>query len=171
MTAGDRYFPTVLAREWHGACRSLAVETASGIVDLMSSKSARLRRRHEARRKQEKRLRKSGRMPQHTKAERRRAEAERQCQREADQRRQVWLGRVVLPVVTSASAASIMFLPLAGASSGHHSYPYLSAAELAWPDNPELPHMPESDMTFDTPWAGPGTASVNVAIGPVFPTI
>ena len=139
----------------------------------MSSKAARLRRRQVARRKKQKRLRKSGRVPQHTKAERKRAEAERQRQRqrEADQRRQAWLGRAVLPVVASASAASVMFLPLAGVSSGHHSYPYLSAAELAWPGNPEPPHMPEPDMTFDTPWVGPGTARVNVIVGPVLPTI
>lgn len=64
-----------------------------------------------------------------------------------------------------------MFLPLAGAGSEHHSYPYLSAAELAWPGNPDMPHMPESDVTFDTPWAGPGTARVNVMVGPVIPTI
>ena len=47
----------------------------------------------------------------------------------------------------------------------------LSAAELAWPGNPDTPHMPESDVTFDTPRAGPGTARVNVMVGPVIPTI
>jgi len=74
-------------------------------------------------------------------------------------------------VVATVSATSIMFLPLAGASSEHHSYPYLSAAELAWPGNSDMPHMPESDVTFDTPWAGPGAARVNVMVGPVIPTI
>jgi hypothetical protein len=34
-----------------------------------------------------------------------------------------------------------------------------------------MPHMPESDVTFDTPWAGPGTARMNVMVGPVIPTI
>lgn len=147
------------------------MEVVSGIVHLMSSKAARRRRRETARRKKQKRLRKSGRVPQHTRTERKRAEAERKRQREADQRRQAWLGRAVLPVVASASVASVMFLPLTGVSSGRHSYPYLSAAELAWPGNPELPHMPEPGMTFDTPWAGPGTARVNVIVGPVLPTI
>jgi hypothetical protein len=47
----------------------------------------------------------------------------------------------------------------------------LSAAELAWPGNPDMPHMPESDVTFDTPRAGPGTARVNVMVGPAIPTI
>jgi hypothetical protein len=28
-----------------------------------------------------------------------------------------------------------------------------------------MPHMPESDVMFDTPWAGPGTARVNVMVG------
>jgi hypothetical protein len=46
-----------------------------------------------------------------------------------------------------------------------------SAAELAWPGNPDMPHMPESDVTFDTRWAGPGTARVNEMVGPVIPTI
>ena len=46
-----------------------------------------------------------------------------------------------------------------------------TAVELAWPGNPDMPHMPESDVTFDTPWAGPGTARVNVMVGPVIPTI
>ena len=80
-TAGDRSFPSVLAREWHGACRSRSRHAAGGIVDSVSSKAARLRRRQAARRKQEKRQRKSGRVPQHTRAERRREAAERQRQR------------------------------------------------------------------------------------------
>ena len=34
------------------------------------------------------------------------------------------------------------FVPLAEANSGHHSSLYLSAAELARADTPDLPHMP-----------------------------
>ncbi len=67
----------------------------------MSGKAARLRRRQAAQRsaaqrKKNRRVRKSGRVPQHTQAERRRAEAERQRQQEADQGRQVRLRRAVL---------------------------------------------------------------------------
>ena len=47
----------------------------------------------------------------------------------------------------------------------------LSAAELARPGNPDMLHMPELDVTFDTPRAGPGTARVNAMVGPVIPTI
>ena len=169
MTASDRRFPSVLAREWHGACRSRSRYAASGIVDSVSSKAARLRRRQAARRKQEKRQRKSGRVPQHTRAERRREAAERQRQREVDQRRQERRRKVTLRVVVPTVAAGLMFVPLAEASSGHHSSLYLSAAERARADTPDLPDMPEQHMTFDTPSSAPGTARTNMLIGPVPP--
>jgi hypothetical protein len=62
-----------------------------------------------------------------------------------------------------------MFVPLAEANSGHRSSLYLSAAELARADTPDLPHMPERDMTFDTPSSAPGTARTNMLIGLVPP--
>ena len=46
--------------------------------------------------------------------------------------------RAVIPTV----AAGFMFVPLAEANSGHHSSLYLSAAELARADTPDLLHMP-----------------------------
>jgi hypothetical protein len=110
VTAGDRSFPSVLAREWPGA--------------------------------------KSGRVPQHTRAERRREAAERHRQRQADQRREERRRKVTLRVVIPTVAASFMFVPLDEANSGHHSSLYLSAAELARADTPDLPHMPERDMTL-----------------------
>ena len=64
-----------------------------------------------------------------------------------------------------------MFVPLAEANSGHHSSLYLSAAELARADTPDLPHVPERDMTFDTPSSAPGTAHTNMLIGLVAPGI
>jgi hypothetical protein len=67
------------------------------------------------------------------------------------------------------SAACLAVLAPAGVSSRHHFYPYVSAAQLAGPGRPELPHPAEPDMTFDTPWAGPGTARADVAVGPVDP--
>ena len=60
-TAGDRSFPVVLARKWHDACRSRGRDAAGGIMDFVSSKTARLRRRQAARRKKDKSLRKSAR--------------------------------------------------------------------------------------------------------------
>ena len=62
-----------------------------------------------------------------------------------------------------------MFVPLAEANSGHHSSLYLSAAELARADTPDLPHMPERDMTFDAPSSAPGAARTNMLIGLVPP--
>jgi hypothetical protein len=79
--------------------RGLPLVTA---VDLVSSEAARLRRRHAARRKMDKRLCKSG----------------------------------------------------------------LSAAYLAGPGNPDLPHTPEPDMAFYSPLVA-GPARTNVLVGPV----
>jgi hypothetical protein len=59
VTAGDRRFPPVLARKWHDACRSRSRYAVGGIVNFVSSKTARLRRRQEVRRKTEKRQCKS----------------------------------------------------------------------------------------------------------------
>ena len=57
---------------------------------------------------------------------------------------------------------------LSKASDRHDLYPYVSAvAGLAWPDSPDLPHLPEPDMTFYSPLVAAGTATTNVRIGPV----
>lgn len=150
-----------------GACRSRQRCVAGGIVDSVSSKAARLHRRQAARCKKEKRLRKSGRVPQHTRAERTREAAERRRQRETDQRRQERLRKVTLRVALPTIAASFLFVPLVEAGSGHHSYPYLSAAALAGPGNPDLPHIPESNGTLYSPLVAAGTARTNVLVGPV----
>lgn len=115
----------------------------------MSSKTARPRRRQAAQRNRYKRLRKSGRVPRHTRAERRREELERRRWQEAHERRQKRLRRAVFPVIGSIGAAGVMvFMSLAGASSGHHSYLYLSAAGPAASGNPDMPHTPESDGKY-----------------------
>jgi hypothetical protein len=168
VTAGDVSFPLVLARTRRGGCRFLAPEAASGIVDLVSSKTARLRRRQAAQRKRDKRLRKSDRVPQHTRTERRREEVERQRWQEAHERQKKRLRRAVFPVIGSIGAAGIMmFMPLAGASRGHNSYLYLSAAGPAASGNPDLPHVPESDGTYYSSLVAAGTARTNVLVGPV----
>jgi len=145
------------------SCRGvsvLAVARAGGSVDLVSSKTARLDRRQAARRKEHKQLRKSGRVPQHTRAERQKAKAERQHQREAERSRQARLRRNVLPVLTATAAASFLVVIPATVTKGHSVYPFISAAEPTGPDRPEPPHLPEPDMTFYTPWAGAGTTAV-----------
>ena len=67
-------------------------------------------------------------------------------------------------------AASFMFVPLAEASSGHHSSLYLSAPELVRSENPDLPHTPERDMTYYTSSVEAGTARTGIFIGPAPPT-
>jgi hypothetical protein len=136
---------------------------------VSSSKRARLHRRQAARRRVYKRLRKSGRVPQHTRAERRLAEVERQRQREAERSRQARLRRETFPVLATTAAASIIALIPAEVSGNHSGYPFISAAALAGPGRPDLPHQPEPDMTFDTPWAGPGGTAVASAVGPAGP--
>lgn len=148
----------------------LAPAAASGAVDLVSSsKTARLRRRKAARHKKDKHLCESGRVPQHTRTERRRAEAERQRQWAAERSRQALLRRGAVPVLMSIGAASFAVLPSAEVSNGHRSFPHVSAAELALPDRTELPHPAEPDMTFYTSWTEPAITGTNVVVGPVDP--
>jgi hypothetical protein len=60
---------------------------------------------------------------------------------------------------------------LTGASgSGHQSSLYLSAVAVDTTGNPDLPHLPEPDMTMYTPSIEAGTSSVTRTIalqGPV----
>jgi hypothetical protein len=106
-------------------------------------------------------------MPKHTWAERRREAAERQHQHEIDQRRQARLRRLVFPAIVSVGVSSVMSASVVEFNSGHHSYPVLSAAELARSDNPDLPHIPERDMTYYTPSVEAGTASTHFFVWPV----
>lgn len=101
-------------------------------------------------------MRKSGRVPQHTRTERRQAEAERRQQRQDDRRWQARL-RWAAFSVASTGVVSFICLPPAEVSSGHQSYTFLSAADLARSDNLDLPHIPEGDMTFYTSSVEAGT--------------
>jgi len=163
-SAGDRY-----SLGYSGSCDWSVGPPATGILDSVSSKTARLHRRQEARRKKDKRKRKSGRVPQHTRAERKRAQAERQLHRQVEQSRQAWLRRGAVLVLTSTGVASLAFLAPAEVSSGHHMYQYVSAAGFAWPGNPDLPHPPEPDMTFSPPFLTAGTASTAARVRRVAP--
>jgi hypothetical protein len=133
---------------------------------VSSSKTARLRRRHAARRKEYKRLRKSGRVPQHTRAERRRAEVERQREREAERSWEAWRRRKAVPTFIAVGAASFIELASPPASRGHYVHPYIWAADAAWSGRPDLPHQPETDMTFYAQWDTMGTANASPEVGP-----
>jgi hypothetical protein len=140
----------------------------------VNSKTARLHRRQAANRRKYARLRKAGRVPQHTQAERRHAAAERERQREADQRHVVWLRRGALPVATAvtAAAASVVFSTADSVrGAGHVHYPF-SAASQPYPyvpfapEDPDLPHVPEPAGTFYTAYNGSGTATTATRFGP-----
>lgn len=126
----------------------------------MSSKTARLHRRQAARREQYRRLRKAGRVPQHTTAERRHAAAERKHQREAEAHRQWWHDRLsgsLAATVGAAAAGVVIAAPVATDGIGHLYKPYSVASRLyPWvlssdDGSPDYPHVPEPDRTFYTP--------------------
>ena len=142
----------------------------------VSSKTARLHRRQAANRRKYARLRKAGRVPQHTKAKRKLAAAERERRREADQRRTVWLRRGALPVAATvtAAAASVVFGAGHATSRIANLYRPVSATTQFYPwmpssdsDYPDPPHVPESVGTFYTAWDGAGTARADIATWPV----
>ena len=134
---------------------------------MSSSKTARLRRRQRARHEEYKRLRKSGRVPQHTRAERRRAEAERQRDRATERSREAWLRRKALPVIIATGVAAFIDLVPAHVSGRHSMYPYLSAARAALPGRPDLPHQSDTDTTLYTSYTGSGTARSTEVLGAV----
>jgi hypothetical protein len=117
----------------------------------------------------DKRLRKSGRVPRHTRAERRREALERQRQHEVDQRRQVRLRRLAFSALAPVGAASVVVASTVEFNNVHHSYPFLLAAASAGSGNPDLPHMPERDMTYYSSSVEAGTASTFSFVGPVSP--
>jgi hypothetical protein len=136
-----------------GPCSSCA----SGIiVRVGSSKRARRRRRQAAQARHYKRLRKAGRLPRHTRAERRRAASERARQREADQRRERLIGRVMPPLAMGVAVPAFVFLGSSGpvVTGAHHWYPMVSAAPfggVGLPAGPDMPHLPDPGMTYYTP--------------------
>jgi hypothetical protein len=100
-------------------------------------------------------------VPRHTRAERRRAAAERERQREADQRREKLLGRILPPLAIGVAVPALVFLGPSGlpVTGVHHSYPILLAGPLGvgLPADPEVPHLPELPMTYYTPMITAGT--------------
>lgn len=111
-------------------------------------------------------------MPQHTTAERRHAAAEREHQREAEQRRHDWLRRATGPVVATlgAAAASVVIAtPAAAADIWHFNNAHLVASEYSYvpmeSDHPDYPHTPEPAMTFYPVRTTAGTADASARYG------
>ena len=157
---------------------SLVPVAADGIiVPVGSSKRARRRRRQAAHATHFKRLSRAGRVPQHTRAERRRAAAERARQREADQRREKLIGRVMPPLAMGVAIPAFVFLGLSepAVTGAHHWYPISSAAPfggVGLPAGPDMPDLPEPGMTYYTPMITAGTAVTTYqrSIGSTYPT-
>jgi hypothetical protein len=133
----------------------------------VSSKRARPQRRQASNLKRYARLRRAGRVPQHTQAERRLAAAERERQCEAEQRRTVWLRRAILlvaTVVTAAAGIATFTVAPAMGGLGHAHHPYSAVSQLHLsvpldPDHPDPPHVPDPDSTFYTDYDGSSTST------------
>jgi hypothetical protein len=146
---------------------SLTVES----WDDVSSKSASRRRHRAALDKKYRRLRKIGRVPQHTQAERRLAAAEREHQREIELQRERWFRRTTTPVVTVLSGAAVTFGAVAAPGLEHHVQYYSTAAVAPYypfqqgdSEHPDPPHMPETPPTEYAPWSIVGTANASARV-------
>lgn len=138
----------------------------------VSSKSASRRRRQAANKKKYAQLRKAGRLPQHTMAERRHAAAERVLKHETDQKHHQRLQRVAVPTAVTAAAAAVLVFG-APRLTGHlqHNSAYPVATQpfgygLPYADHPDPPHQPEPDATFYPQMVVSGTAVTAVAPRP-----
>jgi hypothetical protein len=142
-----------------------------GLINV-SSKTARLHRRQAANRRKYARLRKAGRVPQHTRAERRRAAAERERQREAEQGHVVWFRRGTVTTAIGVGAAATLTFSTAPATGNvfrmGRPYSVLNQAyALMRSDSPDYPHLPEQEMTYDPVFYAAGTARADIATRPV----
>lgn len=138
---------------------------------MASSKSACRKRRRAAGLRRYKRLRREGRLPVHTRAERKRAAQERERAREAVRREERRNRRVAAIAVPPAAAAAFIFVP----PSGHISPPEfhqlaIVPAAAPWLADLERPDYPHTDL-LEIPEPDPfipalGTASPFANYGP-----
>jgi hypothetical protein len=118
---------------------------------MSSSKTARRKRRRAGALRRYKRLRREGRLPVHTRAERKRVAQERERSREAERREERRNCRVAAVTVTSTAAAAFIAVISPEHILPHEIYrPYIAAEATSWPDRPDYPHtdlleIPEPD--------------------------
>jgi hypothetical protein len=139
-----------------------------------SSKTARLKRRQAARRKRKRMLRRQGRMPVHTRTERRRAALERQRERQALRRRSRHIRRVAGFAVAGIGTVTVLGQAVPAAASArppaavmrpvrslYLDYLFQQAVPLPRQVRPELPHDDGPDVTQDAfvPYIVTGAAS------------
>jgi hypothetical protein len=101
-------------------------------------------------------------------AERRVAAAGRNRKREAEQRRWAWRRRATVPVVTlvgcMAAAFTLGAVPAIGHVDRQNPLALYSLYVPPDPDNPDLPYLPEPDMTLYSAYDGTGTASTTTRV-------
>lgn len=132
---------------------------------MVSSKSARRRRRQAAALRRYKRLRREGRLPVHTRAQRRRAAAERELQREAERRRFARIRILAGSAAAPPAAAAVMFLAPPVQISLHKVHePYIAAQALSWPDRPDYPHTELLEVREPDPFI-PAAATATASSG------
>jgi hypothetical protein len=139
--------------------------------DVTSSKTVCRKRRQAANSRLYRRLRKSGRVPQHSRAERLRAEAERRVQRAVEQRHEKWRRRIAGVAVAGVGGSAFVFTPVSGEQITAGRYPDAPlaryyAAVTPSADRSELPHMPEPDGTYWTGYDGSGSTTPTIRVGP-----
>jgi hypothetical protein len=108
---------------------------------MASSLTARRKRRQAGALRRYKRLRREGRLPVHTRTERRREAEERERQREAERRRARGIREVATAAVIPTAAAALITLAPPVPIPLHGIYrPYFAAEAASWPDRPDYPH-------------------------------
>jgi hypothetical protein len=128
---------------------------------MASSKSARLRRRHAARARRQKALRKAGHIPAHTRTERQRAAVQRQAEREHQRRRAVHVRQAagVTVLAVGVSAASYFGSPLPPAQPvAAHYQDYMAPRIQVWGEKAEPFHVELMDGQRGGPF-GPAIAT------------
>jgi len=135
---------------------------------MASSRTARRKRRQAAALRRFKRLCREGRLPVHTRAERKREAEERQRQREAERRRTRRNRKFAAVAGTPTVAAAIITFAPPVHISLHEIYgPYVVAEATSWPDKPDYPHTELLEVAQPDPFIpAVGTASPFASYGP-----
>lgn len=131
---------------------------------MASSRSARRKRRQAAAVRHYQLLRRKGRLPVHTRAERKRAAEERKRQREAEHGRARRI-RQIAAVAVTPTAATAVITTAPPAISLHKIYgTYVAAEAASWPDGPDYPHTELAEVVQpDAFIPAVGTASTSTS--------
>jgi len=133
---------------------------------MPSSRSARRKRRQAAALRHYKRLRREGRLPVHTRTERKRAAEARKRQREAERGRARRIRQIAAVAVTPTAAAAVITIAPPAISLHRFYGTYVAAEAASWPDGPDFPHTELLEVGQpDAFIPAVGTASVFTSYG------